>query len=82
MSKVRRVVGVLSPEKLYTKEGLMRYGGVGPESLRNACSSGIVQPLFVGRRVYYAGDQVIQWIRSSAADHPPGQPNSSVARHV
>lgn len=62
--KVRRVIGVLDPTKLYTTEGAMRFGGMGRETLALARRSGKVRPIDIGRRTYYRGDELIEWIKS------------------
>lgn len=66
--KFARVIGVLAPERLYTSEGALRYGGLGTNSLRAARLSGVVKPLERGNRVYYRGSELIAWITGDSKD--------------
>lgn len=60
--KVRRPIGVIAPNRLYTTEGVMRFAGLGHESLAEARRSGRIKPYEVGRRVFYLGKDIIAWI--------------------
>lgn len=62
--KVQKVVGRIDPGAMYTTEGCMRFGGIGRDSLIDARATGIVHPIPVGKRVYYRGDELIEWIKS------------------
>lgn len=61
---VTKCLGRIDATAIYTPEGCMRYAGLGRESLLQARKSGIVEPIPHGRRVYYAGDELIAWIKS------------------
>ena len=63
---VTRVLGQICPDRIYTVEGLMRYAGIGSETLRAARASGMVKAVNIGRRTYYLGRQIVQWIESQA----------------
>ncbi len=63
------LVGRIDAGALYTREGAERFGGLGGTMLMNARRSGIVKPIQVGRRMYYRGDELIEWICS----HREGQ---------
>lgn len=65
--RVTRCLGRLDAQSLYTTEGCLRYAGLGRESLLEARRSGIVKPIPCGKRVYYAGEELIQWIKSKAS---------------
>lgn len=68
--RVRKVVGRISPCELYTSEGCMRFAGLGSASLYEARRSGIVKPIEYGKRLYYQGSQLIEWLVSQQqADH-------------
>jgi len=56
--------GVLAPDRLYTKEGVLRACGLGDEALLAAKQSGIVTAIRCGVRVYFSGDELIAWIKS------------------
>jgi len=71
MAASGKLIGVISPDEVYTKEGLWRCAALGPQSIRDACDSGIVKPLFRGRRVYYLGKEVIAWIVATGNEDPP-----------
>jgi hypothetical protein len=60
--EVRRVIGKLDPKALYTREGCMRFFGIGSNSLIDARKSGIVKPVRLGKRQFYRGDQLKKWI--------------------
>ena len=64
--KRQKCYGVLAPERLYTKEGVMRAAGIGSGSLFKAKQSGIVTAIPCGVRVYFSGDELIAWIKSHA----------------
>lgn len=64
---VTRCLGQICPDRVYTVEGLIRYAGIGYGMLRAARSSGTVRPITIGRRSYYLGRQVVEWIESQAA---------------
>jgi len=59
-----RCLGVLSPNNLYTKEGVMRAAGIGRKTLMEAKASGIVKAIPAGERVYFRGSELIAWIES------------------
>jgi hypothetical protein len=61
---VGRCAGVLAPERVYTVEGCLRAAGLGHESLAQARRSGLVRPIVVGRRVYYLGSELVEWVKS------------------
>lgn len=63
---VTRCLGRIEATAVYTTEGCLRYAGLGRESLAEARQSGVVEPFEVGKRVYYAGDELIAWIKSHA----------------
>lgn len=65
--RVRDVLGRIDPLSLYTREGCMFYGGIGDKSLLEAKESGIVKPIYSGKRVYYRGKELIEWIESHNA---------------
>lgn len=62
--RVRKVVGRLSALEMYTTEGVMRFGGLGEDSLAEARQSGMVKPYPRGRRDYYDGAELIAWLKS------------------
>lgn len=62
--KRQKCYGVLAPERLYTKEGVMRAAGLGSESLLKAKQSGMVTAIPCGVRVYFKGSELIEWIAS------------------
>lgn len=61
---VMRCLGQLRPEAIYTKEGCLRYAGIGNDVLIQARQSGVVKPIEIGRRLYYLGSELVEWIRS------------------
>ena len=61
-----KVEGDLMPGGLLTTEGCLRKAGLGENSLSDARRSGMVKPIFAGRRVYYKTDELIKWIESHA----------------
>lgn len=63
---VMRCIGVLDPRQIYTREGLMRFAGIGSDVLKQARASGVVKPINIGRRCYYLGAEVVRWIESQA----------------
>ena len=65
--RVQRVLGELCPNRLYTREGCMRFAGIGNDSLAQARQSGMVKPLECGRRLYYRGSELIAWIEHQHA---------------
>ena len=62
----KRCTGILRPEDLLTKEGVQRAAGMGHEALMNAKRSGIVKALRSGKRVYFKGSELIEWILADA----------------
>lgn len=62
-----KVIGRVDPGCRYTVEGCMKFAGIGSSELREARNSGIVKPITVGRRRYYKGSQLIEWIDSHEA---------------
>ena len=60
----RPVVGRIDADALYTREGCERFAGLGGTMLMQARRSGIVKPIEVGRRLYYRGDELIEWLCS------------------
>lgn len=58
------LVGRINAHELYTREGCERFCGLGGSLLMQARRSGIVKPITVGRRLYYRGDELIEWITS------------------
>lgn len=62
--KRQKCHGVLAPDRLYTKEGVMRAAGIGSESLLAAKQSGMVTAIRCGVRVYFSGEELIAWIKS------------------
>ena len=68
--KRTRCVGVIDPERLYTKEGCKRFAGIGRQVLLEAKRSGMVKAIQAGMRVYFRGSELIAWIESHAGgDH-------------
>lgn len=61
------VYGILLPGSILTVEGVMHATGMGEESLAAARESGIVRPIYLGRRVFYRSDELIEWITSVAS---------------
>lgn len=66
--KRMKVIGRIAPGELYTREGCMRFAGLGHQSLIAAVKSGIVKPVGGvpggGGRLYYKGEELIAWIAS------------------
>ena len=60
-----RVIGELRPESLYTREGLWAAAGIGPKQIRAACAAQQLAPLKFGKRQYFTGSQIIDWITAS-----------------
>jgi len=63
-----KVQGIIAPERLYTREGVLRAAGIGDESLLEAKKSGMVKAIRCGTRVYFSGDELIAWIKSHRSD--------------
>jgi hypothetical protein len=67
-SSKSRCVGVIAPERIYTKEGVMRFAGMGRKTLLEAKKSGIVKAIPAGERVYFKGSELIAWIESQSKE--------------
>lgn len=63
-AKNSRCLGILAPERLYTKEGCMKAAGIGRKTLLEAKRSGMVKAIAAGERVYFRGSELIAWIES------------------
>lgn len=64
------VYGILSPGSMLTVEGVMHATGLGEDSLAGARASGIVKPVYMGRRVFYRSDEIIEWILQLGKEKP------------
>lgn len=62
--KVTKCLGRVDATSIYTTEGCIRCIGLGRELLLQARKSGLVEPIEIGRRMYYCGDELIAWIKS------------------
>lgn len=62
--KAARVVGRIDPQSLYTSEGCMRHFGLGRELLLEARKSGMVDPIPIGRRLFYVGHELVAWAKT------------------
>ena len=71
--RVRKVLGEGRPDSIYTVEGVMRAFGMGRNELDIARQSGMVKTYPRGRRAYYRGFEIIEWIvngpKPEATDH-------------
>lgn len=54
--------GCIDPERIYTYEGCIKHFGFGRELLAQARQSGLVKPVVIGRRSYYLGRQLHEWV--------------------
>lgn len=59
-----RILGGLFPDGLLTKEGCMRWAGLGRRALERARQSGVVKPIYCNDRCYYRTNELIEWIES------------------
>ncbi len=57
--------GVIEPTKIYTTDALLKVAGFGRDQLTKARASGIVKPKRVGKRIYYCGTEICNWIRTA-----------------
>lgn len=64
--KRRRVIGQLRPDCLYTREGAMRYAGLGLRTLRAMEAAGLPS-IERQRLMYYRGRDLIAAIESNLA---------------
>lgn len=60
----KRGIRRLRPDSLYTVEGCRRDAGMGRYQVKAGVQAGIIQPITSGRRVYYRGAELIEWLRS------------------
>lgn len=56
-----KAIGMLDPGRIYTARGLLEHAGIGQQTLREMRKS--VRPFQVGRLKWYAGDEVIAWMK-------------------
>lgn len=61
-----QVTGELQPDCLYTTEGLWAAAGLGPKQIRAACAARQLTPHKVGKRYYFRGSQIIDWITTAS----------------
>lgn len=59
-----KVIGRIDADSLYTTEGCLRFAGLGRDSLIQARASGIVKAIPLGKRMYYRGDELIDFIKT------------------
>lgn len=59
----QHVDGVLSADAVYTVEGLRRAAGIGRETLAEARQSGLVKSVLIGKRRFYFGSEIVEWMR-------------------
>lgn len=64
-----KVRGALKPDVLYRREEIERLVNIDSLQLMYARRSGLVKPIELNRRMYYRGDELIEWICS----HREGQ---------
>lgn len=66
-SKTRRrklkTIGQLHPDCIYNADGLLRFAGIGRNTLAEIRASGI-KPRQIGSRRFYRGRDIIEWILS------------------
>lgn len=62
--KNTKVIGRIDPDAVYTSEGCMRFAGIGRIELAEARQAGVVRPVHTGRRAYYRGSELIEWVLS------------------
>lgn len=55
--------GEIDPSRIYSTEGLKRAAGLGRFTIAEARRSGIVKPRVVGKKLFYLGSEVCQWIK-------------------
>ena len=61
------MTGIIEPTKIYTTEAILKTAGFGRDQLAKARASGRVVPRRVGKRVYYCGNEICEWIRQQDA---------------
>jgi len=61
----RRVLGVITPGGMLTKEGAMRSAGLGQHSIQRGEDEGALDPFLFANRLYYETDEILAWIRKS-----------------
>lgn len=60
----KRVVWKIDPGCFYTLEGVLRFAGLGEKSISEGRRSGKLNPIEIGRRLFYDGNELIEWIKS------------------
>jgi len=61
---VTECYGVIVPGNWYTEEGMLQAAGIGRGQLIEARKSGYLKSKWVGRRLYYSGQEIIRFIES------------------